>query len=278
MLEKASGIAGHLASRLSRFSPLSSDQNWTEQDLQGFLRAQSLALRTAEEIGRLLQPGWSEIQAARVFESALRDHGVKAFFHRPFVWFGDRTRFQGIQAYQDFMPTQRRVRDGDSVILDAAPIVNGFACDIGYTTSMGESETVQEAKKFLMDLRGQIPTLFVDGRKGQDIWRQVDETITRAGYQNCHQMYPLGVLGHRLYKLSSRLPSVQLLRFGWQSFAGLLQHGVVTEVLANFSSGDIKGLWAIEPHIGKGSVGAKFEEILVVKQDSAFWLSDLEQR
>ncbi len=34
------------------------------------------------------------------------------------------------------------------------------------------------------------------------------------------------------------------------------------------------GLWAVEPHIGGDGVGVKFEELLVVTDDDAFWLDD----
>jgi len=34
------------------------------------------------------------------------------------------------------------------------------------------------------------------------------------------------------------------------------------------------GLWAVEPHLGFKDVGAKWEELLVVTDDDAFWLDD----
>ena len=34
------------------------------------------------------------------------------------------------------------------------------------------------------------------------------------------------------------------------------------------------GLWAVEPHIGRAGVGVKFEELLVVTEDDAYWLDD----
>jgi hypothetical protein len=106
-----SGVTKSLLGNLSRQTLLSSEQKWTEQDLDGFYEAQSLALSAAKHIAGLIQPGWTEIQAARLFESYLRDYGVQAFFHRPFVWFGKRTRFAGIQTYKDFMPTNLRVNE-----------------------------------------------------------------------------------------------------------------------------------------------------------------------
>jgi len=33
-------------------------------------------------------------------------------------------------------------------------------------------------------------------------------------------------------------------------------------------------VWAVEPHIGRDGVGAKFEELMVVTADDAYWLDD----
>lgn len=262
-----------LFQKLSRVSKLASDQNWSVDELQGFHRAQELALQSAREIGAMIQPGWTEKKAAGLMESYLRDFGVTSFFHRPFVWYGARTRFAGFKNYGDFMPTENQVHEGDAVILDVAPIVDGFACDIGYTTCLGENVEVQNAKDFLQSLRAEIPSMVRTG-SGSRVWEEVDRRIAEAGYENCHKIYPLGVLGHRLYRVSSKLPTLQWMRFGWQSYAELLRHGVLSEVLAQFSEADLNGLWAIEPHLGRGNVGAKFEEILWVRPEGAVWLSD----
>ena len=34
------------------------------------------------------------------------------------------------------------------------------------------------------------------------------------------------------------------------------------------------GLWAIEPHLGFRGTGVKWEELLVVTHDDAYWLQD----
>lgn len=36
----------------------------------------------------------------------------------------------------------------------------------------------------------------------------------------------------------------------------------------------VAGLWAVEPHLDFRGVGAKFEELLVVTDDDAYWLDD----
>ncbi len=36
----------------------------------------------------------------------------------------------------------------------------------------------------------------------------------------------------------------------------------------------IAGLWAVEPHIGLHGVGVKWEELLVISDNGAYWLDD----
>jgi hypothetical protein len=52
---------------------------------------------------------------------------------------------------------------------------------------------------------------------------------------------------------------------------------VKPEVLNVDHRGAKTGIWAIEPHVRVGEFGCKFEELLVVEQDRAYWLDDISQ-
>ena len=73
--------------------------------------------------------------------------------------------------------------------------------------------------------------------------------------------------------------------FGWiASWHGpgflftLSRRLVFPEVLGPHHHGPKTGVWAIEPHIRAGEFGAKFEELLIVEPDRAYWLDDISQR
>jgi hypothetical protein len=53
---------------------------------------------------------------------------------------------------------------------------------------------------------------------------------------------------------------------------------VFPEVLGPLHHGPKTGVWAIEPHIRVGAFGAKFEELLIVEPDRAYWLDDISQK
>ncbi len=240
--------------------------------LDGYLVAQNLARQAVKEIASLVREGWSERQTADLLDTYLADHGVRSFFHRSFVWFGDRTRFKGVKTYFDYLPSKRVVRPGEVFILDVAPIVKGYTCDIGYTLALGENAELAKAKKHLTSLRDALPAMFEAATSGGAVWKDIDARLRAEGYDNIHALYPFSVLGHRVHKVTSQAPGVNLINFGWQAYWDFLSRGVFGQLLNGDFAGDLTGLWAIEPHVGGSAFGAKFEEILVVMPGATRWL------
>lgn len=62
----------------------------------------------------------------------------------------------------------------------------------------------------------------------------------------------------RLLPKAARRDAVSLL---WTSHGDVSRRGLV-------------GLWSVEPHLARGEVGAKFEEVLVITEQDAAWLDD----
>lgn len=258
---------------INRLSP-SVEAAPTEEELAGYARAQTLARQATREVASLVGEGWTEVQAAETLGTYLRDHGVSAFFHHPFAWFGPRTRFRGIRSYAAYQPSSRRLQPGEIFILDVAPIVDGFTCDIGYTTSLGPNADLESARVWLRSLRNDLPGMFESASSGGEIWARVDERLRAGGYDNIHQRYPFEVLGHRVPRVTSKAAPLKMLHFGWQSYWSLASRGLFGQLLARFHEGGLMGLWAVEPHIGGKEFGAKFEEILVVDEQGARWLQE----
>ncbi len=259
---------------LNLLSP-SVDRVPTDEELAGYRACQQLARDAVREVASLVQEGWTEAQAADLLGTWLRDHGVRAFFHHPFAWFGERTRFDGIVGYRAFSPVSDRVLlPGEIFILDVAPIHLGYTCDIGYTSSLGPNEELDRAKKVLREIRDKIPALFLGPASGAEIWNLVEKWILDAGYDNIHKLYPFSVLGHRIHRARGAAGQLQFLNFGWHSFWSLASRGLFGQLLSPTFEGGKQGLWAVEPHLGGPGFGAKFEEILVVGANEARWLDE----
>lgn len=256
---------------LNRISP-SATRMYTKTEQEGYRQSQSLAQRCAAEVAGMLQIGWTEQKTAALMETWLRDHGVKTFFHKPFVWWGDRTRFAKVKTYWDYLPSQRSLCEDDVFILDVAPIVEGYVSDIGFSGVMGFHKEYDRAIKTLEALRRDIPTLAEHCGQGRFLWQTLDKTIKENGWDNIHATYPFGVLGHRLHHNQNTLEAT-FIHFGWQSYWDLLSRGLFGQLLNKDFSGNMDGIWAIEPHIGGQDFGVKFEEILVIEQGKAHWLA-----
>lgn len=279
-----------------------SSERFNEADLAKFKQVQRLAYDVLLQVEAELRVGMTEKDAAERIEQRLRERGVDRFFHRGFAWFGDRAAFRGFVKPQgsalgsianpamahfgrQFRPTDRPLREGDSVILDVAPVVDDVAVDIGYVCALVPDRALHEARMALAPHRELILRMVRARASQASIYRAVDELLEQQGYENVHATYPGGVIAHKVGKVpfaGLRLPSIQ--GFSPQAIAYLGGHLVreafdaarhKTPLWGHAGDSPCEpGLWAVEPHIGKGDVGAKFEEILVVTEDNAYWLDD----
>ncbi|NRF66914.1 aminopeptidase P family protein [Aquincola sp. S2] len=269
------------ASRWLSRLPSRADALAPPEALAGFRRAQRIAYHCVTTVAAQLHEGMREVEAAELLAQHLEDQGVTRYLHRPFAWFGEHARFDGYQRYADYHPSERRLAAGDCAILDVSPMVDGYIGDVGYACALGPHDELARAMDFLRGLRARIPALFMSGLKSDAIWAEVDRQISAAGFDNVHAKYPFCVLGHRVYRVKPRQGTP--LRIGRGSYLGwfslqanwaFLRHGGASQVLSPEHQGRQLGLWAIEPHIGFAGGGAKFEEILVVEPNRAYWLDD----
>ena len=251
-------------------------------------RAQRLAYDAALAVAAELRPGQSERDAAAALTAHCEARGIDGWFHRPFAWFGERTAFVGMRLPTGFFPTARTLERGMPYILDLAPIVDGAVADIGYAGCLGEHALHARMLGDLMAHRA----LILDGvrarRSLSQIYADVDRLAAQQGWVNRHQRYPFGVIAHRVDPIARARRGGGMMRtVGGFSVAALRSLGAA--MLAGRRAGwsplwnggrrsdhpPTPGLWAVEPHLGFGGVGVKFEELLVVFADGqAAWLDD----
>jgi Xaa-Pro aminopeptidase len=255
----------------------------TPEDRPRFAEVQRLAYQCAETIAAELEPGMTERETAQRMRAWLTNRGVDDWFHLPFAWFGDRTAFRNFRLPTQFFPTNRRLEADMPFILDVAPVVKGFTADIGYAGCVGDNPILDQILDDLADHRALIVDLVRQRQTFRDIYEAVDHLARRQGYDNRHHAYPSHVIAHQIFKLSPRRGRATAFGFGQRSLRALGRTIAVASrqgwsPLWNGSDHSnhppIPGLWAVEPHLGFRDVGAKFEELLVVTDDDAFWLDD----
>ncbi len=87
---------------------------------------------------KVVRPGLTESQVAAEAEYAMRQAGAEEFW-RTYVSSGPRTNIA------HGLPTSRRLQDGDLVMIDIHPIVNGYSADICRTVCLGAPTPEQRA-------------------------------------------------------------------------------------------------------------------------------------
>lgn len=280
-----------------------SKEIYNTSELEKFKSVQKLAYQAVVHVKEQLSEGMTEKEAASMINQYLQEHdGVDGFFHYGFAWFGDRTSFTGFKRPTllpgellekltpphlgtEFLPTERRLEKGMAVILDVAPRIDGYAADIGYSFAFGENPNVNQALIDLKVFRTEILSMVLAEKTMSEIYTKTNSLIEEMGYKNCHEVYPLGVLAHKVGKIPMTwFPPSNIMGFQVQTFAYLMGQVIDDSLNGIFnkapfwnektnSKPDV-GLWAVEPHIGKGETGVKWEELLVVTDSTAYWLDD----
>lgn len=280
MASTVAKISSHLSKLsqiplLEKISPPSTHAV-TDKECERFLIAQRLAYDSAIHAALKAEVGMTEQDLAQLMHEYVHDRGIRSYFHRPLAWFGDRSRFGKMRSGKDALPQNRPLQEGEVITLDTAPLVNGHVGDIGFTFALQPHPELKKARAFLLEIREEVRRMFADPNiTAKQIWWDLDEKIKERGYENCYKKYQFSILGHRVHKIPlSFLPSPMGI-FSSHSYWALLTRGFFPELLTPHHEGSKEGLWAIEPHFGVNrEFGIKFEEILVVKGNEAYWLDD----
>ncbi|BAJ32131.1 MULTISPECIES: M24 family metallopeptidase [Kitasatospora] len=257
---------------------------YSERDLAKFREVQQLAYHCAEQVAAWIEPGVTERQTTAELRRCLVRAGVQDFFHVPFAWFGDRTAFRHFHTPLQFFAGSRVLAEGMPYVLDCAPVVDGYTADIGYGGKVGENPVWDLLAKDLRVYRELILREVRARKPLAEVYAAVDAQLAAHGYDNRHQVYPGRVIGHQVTRNTARGPAgVNLFGFGVRTLQTLGRE-LVKERLEGRSPlwaggrasrhAPTPGLWAVEPHIGFREVGIKFEELLVVTDEDAYWLDD----
>ena len=263
-------------------------QDFDAAQLARFKSLQRRAYETLEEAASQLKVGETEATVARRLRRAFAAQGVTSYFHVPVALFGERTAYPGAFGQFEALPTQRALAEGDAVILDAAPICDGYMVDVSLAVPHGgETAAFKEADTLLRELRALVLTRTRERKASmREIAREVDGVIKAQGFENCHRKHIGMVLAHRMARVGPawlarrRLWGLSPLPVGWffwRSFRSLRGEPTLTPNWNHTRQSDCPpqpGLWAMEPHVARGALGAKFEEILVVTENDAYYLDE----
>ncbi len=260
-------------------------KNFDATTLARFKELQSLSFSILENMAASLTEGQSEKEVGAALVRQYRDAGAKSFFHLPVVLFGERTALPGNWKIGNFYPKSRTLQKGDSVILDAAPVFDGYMIDTSYSCCFGENPEHAKMMAGLEQFRVGVCDAVNNGQTFKEIADWVAVDIRSMGYEPVHTKHPGAVFGHRAVKTANmpvkwRLKGSDGLSLSWfvmkvlAAAKGLARSSPLWNGSPQSDHAPHDGLWLVEPHTGDGPVGAKWEEILVIENGRAYWLGD----
>lgn len=254
--------------------------------VKGIANAQRVAREAVLCVAEGVRPGDSERMVCGRLEREFAKARVQHWLHTPYAWWGERTRFDWQGTWEtNALPTDRVLAEGEAFVLDAAPIVHGFPADFAYsgcTTGAAEAlATHRTLLERLAELKREISSWAVNDAGSAGLCRSVAQSIEATGSDVIHTRYPAQVLGHTLEGFPNWCSFAPRIGTGFQlplllTYAtGLVLHhlaGAPYPFLNVGAPGKPSGLYAVEPHLGKGTLGAKFESILLVDASETRWL------
>lgn len=261
-------------------------QGYTATELERFRHYQRQTYEILEAAANTLQLGMTENQATHALRKAFHLAGAHNYFHVPVALFGERTAYPGDFGGFEALSTDNRLLAGDVVILDAAPIFEGYTVDASLAWNWGGNDTFDSLDAELPTLRHLIHDRINDGASFQAIAFEVDDRIRELGFENCHRKHIGAVLGHRVTRAdSARLSSwsykgLAVKQVAWFLTKSRLAGKRFGTVTPNWNHSNAckdiapHGLWAVEPHLAAKGVGVKFEELLLIDDNGAQWLDD----
>lgn len=109
-----------------------------DEEIEHIRAASKVATTGMKAAVKAVRPGLTESQIAAEAEHAMRQAGAQEFW-RTYISSGPRTNIA------HGLPTLRKLKRGDLVMIDIHPIVNGYSADICRTVCVGKATAKQQA-------------------------------------------------------------------------------------------------------------------------------------
>lgn len=256
------------------------------RDIRHIAEAQKRAREIVLEVFHSVRAGDTEREVVERMERLFAKVGVHRWLHTPYAWWGERSRFGGFATWEaDALPTRRRLTEGECFILDAAPLVGGYPADFACSGMAGGDSEGLEAHGRMVAALSEIKTALLDWAKiaadGTALFERVGAFARERGFSEVHPGYPAGVLGHTLEPFPNFFGWLPRMGRGFQwpllgtyglALFGHQLLGRPYPFIRDGARGPMRGLFAVEPHLGLGEMGAKFESVLLIDGDETRWL------
>jgi Xaa-Pro aminopeptidase len=234
------------------------------EDIKGYLEARSFAKAIGDEIIKNIKVGMTEKEVENVASEVFKKNGVKQHWHMPIIGVGEgSTKLKSAYALASsyFTRHTRILRENDIVLIDIAPVYNGYPADYTINHVMGSNPDLEALAAYARDVSIKIAGLVKEGMVVADVFRRAQEFIGKnPDYTLAYP--PFISMGHRL----CRIPPI------WQKFPepGLnyLLFKTSGPFIASGNNTLMNGLWTIEPYLIHKERAAKFEALVFIGKET----------
>ena len=154
----------------------------------GLIReAVRIAASSMDKIKKILKPGLTEIEIATELEKFIKVSGAEGCAFAPIVASGKRTSLPHAR------PTQRRIREGEVVLVDAGAVLRGYNSDLTRMLPVGKiDKAIKEKIEIVKRAQKEAISQISPGVKASFIDGVARNVFKRAGLDR----YFLHALGH----------------------------------------------------------------------------------
>jgi Xaa-Pro aminopeptidase len=151
--------------------------------------------RAVEHIKSLIVPGMTEQEAIKEANSYLAGQGVRKFWHRTHIRFGEST----VLSFEDSYRDRVILKDHDIFYIDIGPVWDGVEGDCGDTFVVGDKPEHLKIKQDVRTLFERVKVLWRQERtSGAGLYDFARNEVEKMGYL----LHPSYVKGHRLSEFS----------------------------------------------------------------------------
>jgi Xaa-Pro aminopeptidase len=235
-----------------------------DKDQKGYLEARDFSRAIGIEIVNNLKVGMTEKDVEEVVSGVFRKNSVKQHWHMPVIGAGEgSTKLKSAYALASsyFTRHTRILKDNDIVLIDIAPVYNGYPADYTINHVMGSNPDLEALAAYARDVSLKIAGHVKEGMVVADVFRWGRELICKNPEYTLASP-PFISMGHRL----CRIPPI------WQKFpeAGLnyLLFKTRGPFIKSSNNTIMNGLWIIEPYIMYKDRAAKFEQLVFIGKET----------
>lgn len=208
------------------------------------MNAQEIAIQACQESKKYLVPGISEKKFSNICEEIMYSLGAEALWYPMLVNFNTNSIYC---TRGNHLPSEEIIlQDYDIVLIDFSPMVNGLWGDYSETIILGEDKIFKKLVEDARDIFERTYKFANECSTVGELFEYCNKLIQSSEYQ---LLDPNGNIGHSIEDYDNQNKRI------------FISPDNSDVMLAGKR-------WAIEPHIGTGGFGAKFENVIKIEAHS----------